>query len=105
MAQFTVYRNENKASKKAFPYFIDVQTDLLESLNSRIVIPFAPVKNVSNDIAKGLCPVFEIEKRAYVLMTHQMTSVPLANLQSEVASMTAFRNEIVSAIDMIVTGV
>lgn len=105
MSQFTVYKNENKSSKKAFPYFIDVQTDLLEPLTSRVVIPLAPAKNVSKDTVKGLCPILEIEQGSYVLMTHQLTSVPVSNLKTEVTSLEKFRNEIISAIDLIITGI
>jgi len=41
MSQFTLYENENKNSKKAYPYFVDVQNDLLDELNSRVVIPLS----------------------------------------------------------------
>jgi len=34
MSQFTAYQNENESSKKAFPFFIDVQTDLIATPNS-----------------------------------------------------------------------
>ena len=105
MPQFTVYKNENKSSKKAFPYFIDVQTDLLETLNSRIVIPLSPVKNIKKDAVSGLCPVFEIEKDSFVLMTHELTSVPISNLKNAVTSLTNSRSEIISAIDLIITGI
>ncbi len=30
MQQFILYKNENKNSKKAYPYFIDVQSDLIK---------------------------------------------------------------------------
>lgn len=105
MLQFTVYKNENKSSKKAFPYFIDVQTNLLETLNSRIVIPLSPVKNIKKDAVNGLCPVFEIEQGSFVLMTHELTSVPKSNLKTAVTSLKHFRSEIISAIDLIINGI
>ncbi|TAN67806.1 MAG: hypothetical protein EPN17_10565 [Methylobacter sp.] len=37
MAQFMVYENQNQDSKQVYPYFVDVQNNLLETLNSRLV--------------------------------------------------------------------
>jgi toxin CcdB len=48
MPQFTLYKNENKNSKKAYPYFIDVQSDLLVDLNSRLVIPLSAQATLNN---------------------------------------------------------
>ncbi len=77
MLQYSLYKNENKSSKKIYPFFVDVQSDLLEDLNSRVVIPLSLNKARNNTNAKNLCPVFEIEGKNYILLTHQMTSVPL----------------------------
>ena len=39
MAQFDVYRNTNSATRKSIPYVLDVQTDLLDTLATRVVVP------------------------------------------------------------------
>ncbi len=39
MGQFTVYRNKNPRTKSAFPLLVDVQSDVLEDLHTRVVIP------------------------------------------------------------------
>jgi len=41
MSQFMVYRNSNPNSSKAYPYLLDVQSNLLESLDTRLVIPLS----------------------------------------------------------------
>ena len=105
MSQFTLYKNENKDTKKTYPYFVDVQSNLLDSLNSRIVIPLSTQKTLKDNVAEKLCPVFEIEQGSFVLLTHQMTSVPLSILKTEVTSLEIFRDEIISAIDLVVTGI
>ena len=38
MAQFDVYTNPNLATKRAIPYLLDIQTDLLNSLTTRVVL-------------------------------------------------------------------
>ena len=39
MAQFTVYKNKNPRSKTTYPLLVDAQADLLDDLQTRLVIP------------------------------------------------------------------
>ena len=105
MAQFSLYKNEDGSSNAAYPYFIDIQNSLLDDLNSRLVIPLSPHAALSNTDVKRLCPVFHIEEGAFVLLTHQMTSVPRSILKTEVTSLEDFRYEILAAIDMLISGI
>ena len=105
MNQYSLYRNENKSSKKIYPFFVDVQSDLLESLNSRVVIPLSLDKATNNTNAKNLCPVFDIEGKNYILLTHQMTSVPVSLLKNNTGSLDKYRYEILGAIDILLTGI
>ena len=42
MPQFAVYKNRNEATRGRFPLLLDVQSDLLEPLKTRIVVPLSP---------------------------------------------------------------
>ncbi|MCP4470855.1 MAG: plasmid maintenance protein CcdB [Gammaproteobacteria bacterium] len=105
MPQFSVYRNQDKRSKNAYPYFVDVQNSLLSDLNTRLVIPFAKPAALNKTEVERLCPVVPIQGKDYVLLTNQLTSVPAAILSKEVASIEGFRYEILDAIDMLITGI
>jgi len=105
MNQYSLYKNENKSSKKAYPFFVDVQSDLLESLNSRVVIPLSLDKATNNTNANSLCPVIDIEGKNYILLTHQMTSVPAPLLKKNAGSLENYRYEILGAIDILLTGI
>ncbi len=105
MEQFSLYKNENKNSKKTYPYFVDVQNDLLGELNSRIVIPLSSQKTLNSINAKKLCPVIEINEDTFILLTHQMTSVPRTALKKKVATLEKYRYEILGAIDLLLTGI
>lgn len=105
MAQFILYKNENSASNKTYPFFIDVQNDLLSDLNSRLVIPLSRHEALNKTDAKRLCPVIELDDGEFVLLTHQMTSVPTSILKTEITSVESFRYEILTAIDMLITGI
>ena len=105
MSQFTVYKNEDKDTRKTYPYFLNVQSELLDDLNSRMVIPFSSFASVKHINAKKLCPIIMIDDKEYILLTHQMTAVPASILKKEVTELSSFRTEIISAIDMLITGI
>ncbi len=105
MSQFAVYKNEDSATKKTYPYFLNIQSDLLDELNSRVVVPFSSLDSIKHNDAKKLCPIVMIEGREFVLLTHQITAVPKSILKKEVAILTAFRTEIITALDLLITGI
>ena len=105
MPQFSLYKNQDKRSKNTYPYFVDVQNSLFSDLNSRMVIPFASHETLRKTDAEKLCPVILIHGSKYVLLTHQMTSVPTSILQHEEVSLEDYRYEILDAIDMLITGI
>ena len=69
MAQFTLYKNQNEDSKDAYPYFVDVQSNLLESLNSRLVIPLTSYKYLDDSNISNLCPKIVLKDESFVLLT------------------------------------
>ncbi len=105
MSQFSVYENKDKATKKAYPYFLNVQNDLLDELSSRVVIPFSTPESIKHRDAKKLCPIIQIKGNDFVLLTHQLTTVPKSFLSSKVDQVDYFRTEIISAIDLLFTGI
>ena len=105
MAQFTLYKNRSKRSKHAYPYFVDVQNALFSDLNSRLVIPLANHESLNKIEVERLCPVISIHGKNHILLTHQMTSVPVSILSQEEMLLEDYRYEILDAIDMLVTGI
>ncbi len=105
MAQFRVYENQNQDSKAMYPYFVDVQSNLLESLNSRLVIPLASCHYLDNSVISRLCPKTVIEGKEFVLLTHQMTNIPSAALKVPVMSVEFLRDEIIAAVDLLISGI
>lgn len=105
MSQFNLYRNSDKSTSERYPFFVDVQSDFLEALNTRLVIPLTPISFLSGKAPNNLCPIFELPEGSYALLTHQMTSVPMNILNSPVGHLRAFRDEIIAAIDFVITGI
>lgn len=97
MTQFTVYRNPDGG------YLLSVQTDLLNHLNTRVVVPLVHVDEAPKP-AGTLNPVFEINQGSYVMATQFMAAVPMSILKESVGSLETHRYEIVSAIDLLMQG-
>ncbi len=105
LAQFALYRNTNKRTSKAYPYVLDVQSDLTEVLDTRIVIPLIPARALDKSSPDKLCPVLHIEEGEFAVMTHLMTSIPLAALKNPITTLETFREEVIGAIDLLITGI
>jgi len=106
VGQFTLYRNSNNSSNKTYPYFVEIQNDLLGGLNSRVVIPLSPYNSQDKTDAKKLCPVIKLgDEEKFILLTHQITSVPKSILKTKVASLEEYRYEILGAIDILLSGI
>lgn len=105
MSQFTVYQNPSAASRKAYPYILDVQHSVIDELSTRIVIPLGRLSDFRNEQMKTLSPIVEHDGEKLVLLTSQITSIPARLLKKPVGSLSALRLEIVAAIDFAITGV
>jgi len=100
MAQFSVYKNENTKSNKEYPYLLNVQNDILSSLDTCMVVPLS----VTMKPIKHLNPVFEIEGKSVVMSTTQMAGIDRTMLNKEMTNLEAFRREIIDAIDFMIVG-
>lgn len=105
MSQFELYKNNDKSTATAYPYFVDIQSELLDTLNTRLVIPLTPVELLKKKVPSHLCPLININEGDFVILTHQMASIPTKNLKEPVNELSTFRNEIISAIDFLITGI
>lgn len=104
MAQFTVYRNKNARSKVTFPFLVDVQSDLLEDLQTRVVIPLSKAAALTKKPVSQLAPILEFEGEAYVLMTPQLAGIARTELGAATGSLMERRDAILAAMDFLLTG-
>ncbi|HWS74869.1 MAG TPA: CcdB family protein [Quisquiliibacterium sp.] len=105
MPQFDVFTNENPATRARAPYLVDVQSELLEELATRVVVPLVAAGKGTLAPMTRLMPVFEIEGRRFTFVTPQLAGVPRAVLGRRVASLASSRHEIVAALDVLISGI
>lgn len=104
MAQFDVHENPNRETRKAFPFLLDVQSDLIGILNTRVVVPLRPVSNSVDEI-EVLTPVFEIACDRYVMLTSQLAGISKAGLGKKMGNLASHRDEMIAALDFLITGI
>ncbi len=100
MAQFDVYINENNQTNQRVPYLLDVQNDILKSLNTRVVIPL--VRDLKG--VQGLTKEFIINDEKVYLTTAQMGAVVISELKQKVISLENEKEEIKNSIDFLIYG-
>jgi toxin CcdB len=98
------YKNFNPASKKLYPYLLDVQSNLLELLETRLVIPLSQKTNFADKVIKDLTPLISINGTEYIILTQQMAAIHKKNLGSLVCDCSENRHQILSSIDFLITG-
>jgi len=104
MSQFTVHRNRNSKSATDIPYLLDVQSDLLKDLNTRVVIPLYHDPALKLKPIKKLTPIIQVAGVECIVMTPQLAGIPLKELGEPVASIENQRDEIIAALDLLITG-
>ena len=104
MAQFDVYPNPEPSQKDKIPYLLEVQADLLQDLNTRVVAPLYDMDVANRPQVRGLTPVFEMGGRQVVMITPELAGVPSRRLPPKIGSLAQERSVIVAAIDLLFTG-
>jgi toxin CcdB len=100
MAQFDVYENLNSLNNEKIPYFIDVQHNILNHIDSRVVIPLSFEEKEINTLS----PKIIIDNIELILLTTQISAISPTFMGKKVCSLENKRNEILNAIDFLITG-
>jgi len=98
MARFDVYKNRSGSG-----YLLDVQTDLISQLSTRVVVPLLPV-DIAPSPAKRLNPIFDVLGIDTAMLTQFMATVPVAELGSPVASLHHKGDEVLAAVGFLHQG-
>jgi toxin CcdB len=83
---------------------LNCQSDLLEQLESRFVVPLVP-RAEAPKIGQRLNPVFEIAGKKYVMLTQAAAAVRRRELGAVVASLAECSFQITGALDVLLSGV
>ncbi len=101
--QFDIYANKNKATNKEFPYLLDIQSDTLKKLATRIVVPITPSSMIKFPV-KTLHLSITIKGKKYIALFDELASYSAEELMKPVQNIGAHRTEIFEAMDFIIQG-
>jgi toxin CcdB len=98
MARYDVYAHPN-----AEGYLLELQTDLLDELKTRVVVPLIP-SSPSVKTLRRLNPVFMIGGKQHTMFAHLIATVPTAQLIEPRTSLAKHEDQIVAALEMLFQG-
>lgn len=105
MAQMTIYQNKNSQSKKVFPLLLDIQTNLLDSLQTTVVIPLKKLEKNKDIVLAQLTPTLTIEGEDYLMLTPQLAGIQRKELGKAIADVEYARTNILNALDFLIGGI
>lgn len=98
MAKFDVYR-----LRAGGGLVVDCQADLLDGLNTRLVVPLLPREDAPLPAAR-LNPVFTIDGGAHVMVTQFAAAIAVSELGERALSMGDEALAVSNALDMLICG-
>lgn len=105
MAQFDVYINPSKVSRKRYPYLVDIQSPYIDALATRIVLPLGHAALFDNKAMARLTPEITYQGETLLLLTPQISSIPAKLLINPIGSLAHCRDQILGSLDFAIAGV
>ena len=105
MGQFCVYKNPSPGTRTQYPYLLDIQSNLLSELRTTIVIPLMPYKIAASISLSKLNPTFVLDGESFTAMTQDIAGVDRKQLSAKVHDLSAYRSEIIAAVDFVLSGI
>lgn len=103
--QFDVYANPSPRMRDVYPYVVDVQSDLLSALATRMVVPLAVTTLAAIDLPRRLCPVFSVSDKSLMLVPFEAAPLDKRLLKDAINSLRDRSHEVVAAMDAVLSGI
>jgi toxin CcdB len=103
--QFDVFENPSPRMRDVYPYVVDVQSELLSALATRMVMPLAVTSIPEKGLPRRLCPMFTVNAKPLMLVPFEAAPLDKRLLKTEVASLRDWSHEIIAAMDSVLSGV
>ncbi|MQL46896.1 MULTISPECIES: CcdB family protein [Photorhabdus] len=102
--QFDVYRNPSAKTNRLWPFYLIIQNDYFDDLTTRIIVPLVSKNDISLN-QKRITPQVVINNNTYYIFTPAITFLDAKKINKSdfVCNVASSRNEIISALDAIIT--
>ena len=103
MTQFDVFVNPIARARRAYPYVVALQSDLVFQIHDPIVAPLALLELMPK-IAGRLAPIVAFQGSRHVVLVPALMGVRSRDLVQRRGSIAAARGELLAAIDYLFFG-
>lgn len=103
--QFDVFENPSPRMREVYPYVVDVQSDLLSALATRMVVPLAVTALASQNLPRQLCPLISVNDKPLMLVPFEAAPLDKRLLKAEITSIRGRSHEIIAAMDAVLSGI
>ena len=103
--QFDVFENPSPRMREVYPFVVDVQSNLLSALATRMVVPLAVTSLAAKDLPQRLCPIITVNNRPLMLVPFEAAPLDKRLLKAEITSVQERSYEIVAAMDSVLSGI
>ena len=104
MAQYSVHENPNPRTRGEVPFLLDVQSDVLSILATRVVVPLCDPEARHAQAMTRLTPVVKVKDKSLIAMVPEMAGIHQRDLGPIAGDLSSQRNELLQAIGLLLTG-
>ena len=105
MAQFDVYPNPSRHQRSDIPWIVDIQSDLLSALPTRLVVPLALRKTMPSTVPKALCPPVVWVGEELVALAHLSAPFRTKDLGQVQGNLRIEASALIGAVDAVISGI
>ena len=104
MPQYDVYPNPSRSAAEGLPYVVVIQSDLLDALPTRLVVPLALAEATPGRAPAALCPLVSVNGQRLHALAHYAAPLPARLLRQPVGNVAAQSSTLVAAINSVLSG-
>lgn len=105
MAQYDVFENPSPAQREGFPYLVVIQSDQLDHLPTRLVLPLQRLDVVPKHLPRRLSQPVLVAGEPLLPAAQQCAALPARLLRKAIASVAAEQGVLRDALDAVISGV
>jgi toxin CcdB len=103
--QFDIYENPSPRMRDVYPFVVDVQSNLLSALATRMVVPLAVTSLSAKDLPQRMCPIITVNNKTLMLVPFKAAPLDKRLLRIEIASVLERSYKIIAAMASVLIGI
>lgn len=104
MVVYSVFQNPNPRTNVAVPFLLDVQSEAISLLATRVVVPLYRPDMTGVRAMSPLTPVVQFQGQLLVAMVPELAGIAQRDLGPACGTLASARGDILKAIDLLLTG-